>query len=272
MTISFLFFFTICLFLSNDTCHRWPSKLQHLFSVWGLFWKVGLLTQGCLGHFCPKRGSWLKSISEKWVILVNMSQDINQRWFQGIAVLGFCSAHGKGLAGLKLLASLDAYQITKCQFFSKTRHFLLPDFRRIRESLQIRNLMANCLRRRDQMVYSIFSKSCLSGHQGFQKISKWKKVFIKMDSLPTVITNSFRIPVVQKFENIFTHIFIFSCTRIYSLFISNNKIHDDKMRLKQVYSFHTNADIKVKFTFFKSVWKHSWSKDKQKLPLVDPLS
>ena len=232
MTWQSIFFFYDLSTQSNDACHRWPSKLKHLFSVWGLFWKVSILTQGCLGHFYPKRGSWLKSISEKWVILVNMSQDINQRWFQGIAVLRFCSAHGKGLAGLKLLASLDAYQITKYQFFQKLVIFLLLDFRRIRESLQIRNLMANCLRRCDQMVYSIFSKSCLSGHHDFQKISKWKKAFIKMGSLPTVITNSFRIPVVQKFENIFTHIFIFSCTGIYSLFISNNKIHDDKMRLK----------------------------------------
>ena len=135
--------------------------------------------------------------------------------------------------------------------------------------------MANCLRRRDQMVYSIFSKSCLSGHQGFQKISKWKKVFIKMGSLPTVITNSFRIPVVQKFENIFTHIFIFSCTGIYSLFISNNKIHDDKRRLKQVYLFHANANIKAKFNIFQEVhpqMKAFITKDRQKLPLVDPLS
>ena len=120
MTINFSFSFS-CFFdfstPDNDTCHRWPSKLKHFFSMWGLFWKVGLLAQGCLGRFCPKRGSWLKSISKKWVILVNMSQDINQRWFQGIADLRFCSARGKGLAGLKLLASLDAYQITKYQFF-----------------------------------------------------------------------------------------------------------------------------------------------------------
>ena len=53
-----------------------------------------------------------------------------------------------------------------------------------------------------------FTKSCPLGHQGFQKIPKWKKVFIMMCSLPTVITNSFRISVVQKFENIFTHIFV----------------------------------------------------------------
>ena len=94
--------------------------------------------------------------------------------------------------------------------FFKTRHFLLPDFRRIRESWQIRNLMANCLRRRDQMVYSIFFKIVPLGDHIFQKIPKWKKVFIKMGSLPTVITNSFRILVIQKFENIFNHNFLLS--------------------------------------------------------------
>ena len=133
--------------------------------------------------------------------------------------------------------------------------------------------MANCLRRRDQMVYSIFSKLCLSRRQGFQKIPKWKKVF--MSSLPTVNTNSFRIPVIQKFENIFTHIFIFSCTGIYSLFISNNKIHDDKSRLKQIYLFHANANIKAKFNIFQEVhsqMKAFITKNRQKLPLVDPLS
>ena len=53
--------------------------------------------------------------------------------YHGLEIL-FCS--WKGLAGLKLLANLDAYQITKYQFFffkKKTHHFLLPDFRRIRE-------------------------------------------------------------------------------------------------------------------------------------------
>ena len=43
----------------------------------------------------------------------------------------------------------------------------------------------------------------------------------------------------------------------------------------QVHSFHAHADIKVAFTFLKKhihEWKHSWSKDKQELPLVDHLS
>ena len=86
------FFHFFCNFSTpgNDTCHRWSSELKHLFPVWGLFWKVSLLVQGCLGHFRPKRGSWLKSISEKWVILVNMSQDIKSKVisrYRGLGIL-----------------------------------------------------------------------------------------------------------------------------------------------------------------------------------------
>ena len=39
----------------------------------------------------------------------------------------------KRFGRFKAVASLDAYQITNYQFLSKTHHFLLPDFRRIRE-------------------------------------------------------------------------------------------------------------------------------------------
>ena len=94
--------------------------------------------------------------------------------------------------------------------FFKNSSFLLPDFRRIRESFWIRHFKANCLSRRDQKVYSVFSKSCPSGHQSFQQIPKWKKVLVEMGLLPTVITNSFRILVIQKFENIFNHNFLLS--------------------------------------------------------------
>ena len=69
--------------------------------------------------------------------------------------------------------------------------------------------MANCLRKRDQNVYSIFSKSCPLGHQGF--LFKWFQGENEcLLEFPTMTTNSFRIPIVQKFENIFAHIFLFS--------------------------------------------------------------
>ena len=137
------------------------------------------------------------------------------------------------------------------------------------------SFMANCLSRRDQNVYSIFQNHAPRGTKIFQKIPKWKKVFIKMCWLPTVITNSFRIPVVQKFENIFSHIFSFPFALGFILFLLvSTKFMMTKNVQNKVYSFHANVDIKVKFTFLKKCirkWKHPWSKDKQKLPLVDPF-
>ena len=84
---------------------------------------VGLLVQSCLGHFCPKRGSWLKSISEKLAILVNVPQGINQGDFKISRSWDF--VWFKVFGGLEAVASLDAYQITKYQFPSKTHHFFV---------------------------------------------------------------------------------------------------------------------------------------------------
>ena len=55
----------------------------------------------------------------------------------------------------------------------------------------------------------------------------------------------------------------------------SEKISNDKNVQNKVHLFHANADIKAVFTFLKKhihEWKHSWSKDKKELPLVDPLS
>ena len=117
----FLLFFSHSRGLStsgNDTYHRWPFRLN----------------QSCLYRFCPKRRLWLKSISEKWVIFDQHAQRHQSGWFQNITILGtYVFGHWKGFGRLEAVISLDAYQITNCQFLLKTYHFLLPDFRRIRE-------------------------------------------------------------------------------------------------------------------------------------------
>ena len=131
MTINFSFvlFFSFFGFFDlstsdNDICHRWPFKLKHLFSMWGLFWKVGFLVRSCLYHFCLKRGLWLKSVLEKWVIfgqhaLRHQSKMISK--YHDLETCVFC--HRGGFDRLEAVASLDAYQITNCQFLSKTHHF-----------------------------------------------------------------------------------------------------------------------------------------------------
>ena len=63
---------------SNDACHRWLSKLKHHFSCEDCFgfWLFG--PKVFIPILLTKRGSWLKSISEKWAILVNVPQGFNR--------------------------------------------------------------------------------------------------------------------------------------------------------------------------------------------------
>ena len=94
-----------------------------------------------------------------------------------------------------------------------------------------------------------------------------------MGSLPTVITNSFRIPVVQKFENIFTHIFSFYFALGFILFLEVSvKFMMKKISETQVPSFHAYVDIKQRLYISKVHENTHDQKTKKKLPLVDPLS
>ena len=73
--------------------------------------------------------------------------------------------------------------------------------------------MANCLNRRDQMVYSIFFKIVPLGAPRFFLFRRSHSERECLLRLPTMTTNSFRIPVVQKlrtFSPIFFHWDLFS--------------------------------------------------------------
>ena len=107
-----------------------------------------------------------------------------------------------------------------------------------------------------------------------QMLPKWKEVFIRMDSLLTMITNSFKSPVIQKLENIFYFFIFIFCTKAYSLFKNISKIKMTKISGTQIHLFHANADIKRMFTSFKSAFKNgSIHEQKQKdQPPISPLS
>ena len=124
----------------------------------------------------------------------------------------------------------------------KNSSFRLPDFRRNWESLQIKNLMANCLRRRDQMVYSIFQNRAPWGTTFF--LFKW--FHSERKCLLRWVHYQLQSPILSKspsFQNLKIFSPIFFCW-IYSLFRSINKIHDDKISETQVLSFHAYANIK----------------------------
>ena len=76
--------------------------------------------------------------------------------------------------------------------------------------------------------------------------------FIKMNLLPTVITNSFQIQN-QTFEKHFHfHFFAnFMIMKFIPFLETLARFIMTKVSKTQVHSFHANADIKAKFTFFK---------------------
>ena len=153
----------------------------------------------------------------------------------------------------------------------------MPDFRRIQEKKFLNQEFYGQLPEQGWSKGSFnFSKIVPFGapRSLIQMVPKRKEVFIEMDLLAIVITNSFRIQN-QTFEQHFHFLLWLYDHEIYLFFRNISEIQNDKMFETQVHLFHAHANIKARFTFLKKhihEWKHSWSKDKQKLPLVDPLS
>ena len=146
----------------------------------------------------------------------------------------FCS--WKRFGRFETVASLDAYQITKISFFQKLIIFRCLIFEKFKKKVSKSGVSWPIAWEGVIKRFIRFFKIVPLGYHIFiQMISQWKEVFIKVGSLPTVITNSFRTSVVQKLENIFNHIFFLLHWDLFS-FRSMNKIHDDKTRPKQVYS------------------------------------
>ena len=94
-----------------------------------------------------------------------------------------------------------------------------------------------------------FSKSCPSGYQiFFQMISRWRKVFIKMEWLLTMITNPFKIPIIQHLET-------FSFFAFFLSFIQN----------KTSSYFEKETEWETIFLyFFSRNWRHIFCFDKGK--------
>ena len=179
---------------------------------------------------------------------------------------------------LKAIASLDAYQITNCQFPLKLIIFLLPDFRRIREEISKSGILwsivwAGMIKRFIWFFLKNYAPrdTKVSCSNGFKMK---KRVFIEMNLLPTVITNSFKIQN-QTFEKHFHFLCWLYDREIYSFLEKSTRFIMKKVSETQVHSFHTHADIKAVFTFLKKHiqrMKTFMIKRHTKLSLVDPLS
>ena len=135
-------------------------------------------------------------------------------------------------------------------FLQKLIIFLLPDFRRIQKEVSKSGIYGQLPEQSWSKGSFDFQKLCPSGHQGL--LFKWfqneKRVFIEMDLLPTIITNSFQIQN-QTFEKHF-HFLYWLYDHFIPFFLEvSAKIHNDKSVQNKVHLFHVNADIKAKFTF-----------------------
>ena len=138
MTIIFLFVFFFhshnLSTLGNDARHRWPSKLKHLFLCKDCFERVGFFGPKLFRSFLSKERimaqKYFREMGAFWLTCPKASIWVISK-YRDLGILRFWSL--MGFDRLEPVASLDAYQITNYPLLSKTHHFLLLDFRRIRE-------------------------------------------------------------------------------------------------------------------------------------------
>ena len=117
MTINFfLFFFSIFLLRATIPAIDGPPS-----------WNISSQCEDCFGRLA----SWSKIVYITSVQRKNMAQKCSREmgnfgqhasrhqsgWFQNITILGTCFCSLKRFGRFETVASLDAYQITNCQFF-----------------------------------------------------------------------------------------------------------------------------------------------------------
>ena len=139
MTLNFLLFIRFFSFFVD--CLLWAtSHVVDDFLAWIIYFHMRIVLKG------------LAFGSRLLVSFLSKGKNMAQKYSQGtsnfwstcpkalITVISeyhnfrdLCFWSSEGFGKLEAVASLDAYQITNYQFLSKTHHFMLPDFQRIRE-------------------------------------------------------------------------------------------------------------------------------------------
>ena len=107
----------------NDACHKWPSKLKHLF-----------LCEDCFGFWLFDPKLFIPLLSTKRVMAQKCFREMGNfrsmcleasikviSEYHDLGIL-FCSL--KRFGRFENVASLDAYQITKYQFFKNSSFFI----------------------------------------------------------------------------------------------------------------------------------------------------
>ena len=126
----FIHFFSLFWMVHSGQCHMlWMVvHLEASLLIWGSFWKGWLLVRGCSYHFCPEEKYGSKVFPKNGQFLVNVPWGINQGDFRVSRFWDLYFWSLKGFGRFKVVASLDAYQITNYQFPSKTYHFSVAWF------------------------------------------------------------------------------------------------------------------------------------------------
>ena len=110
------------------------------FQVEASFLSVGIVLEGW--PFDPRL--FVSFLSKERIMAQKCYREMGNFWstcpkasikviskYRDLGILRFWSS--MDFDRLEPIASLDAYQITNYQFLSKTHHFLLPNFQKIRE-------------------------------------------------------------------------------------------------------------------------------------------
>ena len=226
-------------------------QLETSLLIWGSFLKRLAFGSRLLVSFLSREKIWLKSIFEKWAIFGQCALRHQSRWFQTVMILELVFWSLKRFGRFEAVASLDAYQITNYQFPSKTHHFY-------------------CL------IFAEFEKFLKQEFYGRLPEQAWSKDSFDLSKIMPLGAPRSLIQMVPKMKgsvyrggfitnnnhqffqdpksNIWTTFSFFALT-LWSwnlfLFRTISNICNDKRRPKQVYSFHANVDIKVKFAFLK---------------------
>ena len=143
------------------------------FSDDGHFERVGFWFEVARIISVQRKNMAQKYFREMGNFLVNVPWSINQGDFRASRSWNLCFWSLKRFGfWLEAVASLDACQITDYQFLSKTHHFLLPDFWRIRERVFKSGILwPNAWAGVIKWFIRSFQKLCPSGNQGF--LFKW---------------------------------------------------------------------------------------------------
>ena len=186
-------------------------QLEVSLLIWGSFWKGLAFGSRLLVSFLLRGKIWLKSILEKWAIFGQCALRHQSRWFQSVTILE-----------LVFLAIEKVWQIWSCSktwcipnyqltvFFENSSFFCCLIFEEFEKKFLNQKFYDQLLEQAWSKGSFDFSKIVPLGvpRSLIQMVSKRQGMFIEMDLLPTVITNSFQIQN-QTFEK---HFHFFSMT------------------------------------------------------------